>query len=138
MKVYLDTQVEIEFSYKDGERETLQFNIVPEEQADYYAGFLGVCTPLAQALMGHHAGDKIDYQVGDVRQVTIHSVTPSTHQDSTNRAAQREEVIRQAVAESELKDRIAIATSVDNKWGDYDPAGLLDSLEDSSDEPGKV
>ena len=111
---------------------------MPEEQADYYAGFLGVCTPLAQALIGHSAGSVIEYQAGDVRKVEILSVMPATKQDATDRAALREEVIRKAVAESELKNRIAVATSVDNKWGDYDPADLLDLLEDNSKEPGKL
>ena len=138
MKADINTQVEIEFSYIDGEHQNFSFVLVPDEQADFYAGFLGMSTPLAIAILGHEVGNSVEYRVGDVSEVQILSVTPATRQASSDRAAEREQVIRRAVVESELKNRIAIATSVDNKWGDYDPAGLLDSLEDSSDEPGKV
>jgi len=99
LRVDLDTQVEIEFYYIDGERETQKFAIVSEEQADYYAGFLGACTPLALAIMGQDAGSVIEYQAGDVREVQILSVKPAPEQEATDRAALREQVIRKAVAE---------------------------------------
>lgn len=137
MKADINTQVEIGFSYIDGEHQRLTFVLVPDEQADFYDGFLGLNTPLAKAILGHEAGSTIEYRVGDVSEVQILSVKPTTRQASSDRAAEREQVIRKAVAESELKNRIAIATSVGNKWGDYDPSGLLDSLEDSSEEPEK-
>jgi hypothetical protein len=137
LKADINSQVEIEFSYIDGEHQRLTFVLVPDEQADFYDGFLGLNTPLAKAILGHEVGSTIEYRAGDVNEVQILSVKPTTQQVSTDRAAQREQVIRRAVAESELKNRIAIATSVDNKWGDYDQAGLLDSLEGVTEEPDK-
>ena len=126
----INTHVEIELTCSDGEHEIMAFDIVPEDQADYYNGFLGVCTPIAQAIIGRPAGTTVSYKAGDICKIKILSVSHSTRQAPADRAAQREETIRKAVAESEIKDRIAVATAVDNKWGDSDPDGLLETLED--------
>ena len=117
--------VEIELRI-DGEPERLSLTIVPDAQADYYAGFLGESTPLAQAILGHALGEQLAYQAGEIR---ILSVAPSTRQPAPDRAAQRAEVIREAVAQSELKNVLAVATAVDNKWGDYDPEALVKDLD---------
>lgn len=130
LRIDLNTHVELEMLCSSGEREAASFDIVLEEEADYYAGFLGICTPLAQAILGHIAGDRIKYLAGDLCEVIVLSVTPMVRQLPGDSATRREEVLRKVVAESELKDRIAVATSVDNKWGDYDPEALLKNLED--------
>jgi len=128
-EVDLNTQVEIEMTYTSGEQQVMNFDLVTDDQADFYAGFLGVSTPLAQAILGQRPGTSVPYPVGDVTEVKILSISPSSRQAPSDKTAQRERVIRQAVAESELKNRIAVATTVDNKWGDYDPGDLLESLE---------
>ena len=128
-EVDLNTRVEIEMTSTSGEQQVMNFDLVTDDQADFYAGFLGVSTPLAQAILGHTQGTSIPYPVGDVTEVKILSICPTSRQAPSDKAAQRERVIRQAVAESELKNRLAVATTVDNKWGDYDPGDLLQSLE---------
>lgn len=136
-KIDLNTHVELEMICSSGEREFASFDIVAEEDADYYAGFLGICTPLAQAILGHKAGDRIKYKAGDLCEVIVVSVSAMTRQVPADSATHREQVMRKIVAESELKNRIAVATSVDNKWGDYDPESLLKNLdEESEDNPG--
>ena len=123
------SHVEIELVDASGESERLAFDLVPDAQADFYAGFLGASTLLAQTILGHLAGDRLAYQAGETVEVRILSVAPSTRQPSPDRAARREEVIRQAVAQSELKNVLAVATAVDNKWGDYDPEALVKDLD---------
>lgn len=126
--ISLNTRVELELVDSEGGSEELSFDLVEDTQADYYAGFLGTGTPLAKAILGQVAGSWIDYQVGDIVGIRILSVRKSSRQ-AEDRAAARQDTIRRVVALSELKDRIAVATSVDNKWGDYDPAGLLNLLD---------
>jgi hypothetical protein len=112
-EVDLNTQVEIEMTYTSGEQQVMNFDLVTDDQADFYAGFLGVSTPLAQAILGQRLGTSVPYPVGDVTEVKILSICPSSRQAPSDKAAQRERVIRQAVAESELKNRLAVATAVD-------------------------
>ena len=131
LKIDLNTHVELELLFASGDSERLSIDLVRDNQADFYAGFLGAGTALGKAILGHEAGDELPYRAGETRAVRILAVTPSKRLAS-DQAARRERVIRDAVAESELKDRIAVATSVDNKWGDYDPAGLQQMLENES------
>lgn len=129
IRVALGSHVEIELVDASGESERLAFDLVPDAQADFYAGFLGESTPLAQAILGHAIGDRLAYQAGGTSEVRILLVAPSTRQPSPDRAARRQEVIREAVAQSELKNVLAVATAVDNKWGDYDPEALVKALD---------
>jgi len=132
-KINLYTRVDLELVDSRGQSESLSFDLVEDTQADYYAGFLGIGTPLAKAILGQQAGSWIDYQEGDIVGIRIKAVCASSRQ-AEDRSAARQDTIRRVVAESELKDRIAVATAVDNKWGDYDPAGLLELLD--QEKPG--
>lgn len=135
MKIDLKTRVDLELIDARGRSEALSFDLVEDSRADYYDGFLGISTPLARAILGQVAGARLAYQAGDIVEVRILAVSRSIRQ-AEDRTTKRQETFRRAAAESELKDRIAVATSVDNKWGDYDPAGLLDLLEqDVSGQP---
>lgn len=134
--VKLNRCVELELVYADGEEEVKVFDLVKEDQADYYNGFLGVTTALGKAILSHRVGEVIPYEAGDIREVRIVSVCDSIR-SSPNRAEERQRVIQKAVAESELKNRIAVATSVDNKWGDYDPAGLQRTLDEKDQKGGE-
>jgi hypothetical protein len=130
LPVALSTHVDIELIDVSGESERLAFDLVLDDQADFYAGFLGESTPLAQAILGRSAGEYVAYhQAGETSQVRLLSVSASTRQPSPDRAARRQEVIRAAVAQSELKNFLAVATAVDNKWGDYDPEALVKDLD---------
>jgi Transcription elongation factor, GreA/GreB, C-term len=128
----IGTHVEIELIYGSGERENLSFDLVAEAQADYYAGFLSESTPLAQAILGRRAGMTIPYQAGDARAIRILAISFSTRQPEADRDARRQKVIKQAVEESEFKNRLAVATSMGNKWGDLDADGYIKSQEEES------
>jgi len=113
--------IEVEMLYSDGESETLKLEIVPDAMADFPSGYLGAGTPLAKALSGHSAGEKVAYQGGSVR---ILSVTRSTRPQPAYIAEQREEAIRKVVEEVDRTNSINFASSFNGKWGDYDPDGL--------------
>src|SRR5512139_2611852 len=66
LAVALGTHVTVELIAESGTGESLAFDLVPDEQADFVRGFLGVGTPLAQALVGMVAGESVVYRLGDV------------------------------------------------------------------------
>ena len=119
--VAVGTHVEVELIDETGASERLVFDLVADHQADFAHGFLGAGTPLAQAILGHTAGDVVPYQAGDVVRVNILTVTPDARAPLEDVAAKRQAVIQQAVAESERVSDMVFALAVGSKWGDYDP-----------------
>lgn len=121
--IALGTHVEVELIDEVGASERLAFDLVPDEQADFANGFLGVGTPLAQAILDKIAGEVIAYRLGDVVSVRVVKVTPEVRLQEEDVAAKRQAVIQQAVAESERISDMVFALAVGSKWGDYDPGG---------------
>lgn len=117
-------RVEVELVSQDGEADRLAFTLVSDEQADFAAGFLGEGTPLAQTILGQAVGSELPYTVADMRSVRILSAEESGETPSEDVAARREAVVREAVNKSNLINALMVATSVNNKWGDYDLEGL--------------
>ena len=105
-----------------GEIERLEFDLVGENEADYYQGFLGENTPLGKAIFGQKSGSRVTYLAGGAPiEVRLLEVRPSTRQPNPQRGEERQAAIDQAVAASHLKDRLSAASSMSNKWGDLDP-----------------
>jgi hypothetical protein len=123
MRVSLGTHVEVELVDESGNSEHLAFDIVPDAQADFAHGFLGIGTPLAQAILGQAAASAVPYRVGDIVQARILSVTLDVRTPSADIAAKRRAVLQQAVAQSEQISDMTFALAVGSKWGDYDPGG---------------
>ena len=121
LAVALGVRVEVELIDEAGQGELLTCNLVADEQADFAHGFLGIGTPLAQAIVGMAAGSVIAYRVGDVVQVRIISVTLDARLPEEDVAAKRQAVLQRAVAESERVSDMVFALAVGSKWGDYDP-----------------
>ncbi len=121
LAIALGTHVEAELIDASGASEPLTFDLVLDEQADFAHGFLGVGTPLAQAILGKVAGEPITYRLGDVVSVRIVKVTAAVRVQAEDVAAKRQAVIQQAVAESERISDMVFALAVGSKWGDYDP-----------------
>jgi hypothetical protein len=117
-------RAEVELTAKEGERERLAFTIVEDEQADFAAGFLGAGTPLARAILGQAVGSEVPYAVAEMRSVRILSAEASGETPPEDVAARREAVVREAVNQANLINALMVATSVNNKWGDYDVDGL--------------
>jgi hypothetical protein len=117
----MGTHVEVELVDESGASEHLAFDIVSDAQADFAHGFLGVGTPLAQAILGQAAGCVVPYRIGDVVKVLILSVTLDVRTPSADVEARRQAVIQQALAQSERISDMTFALAVGSKWGDYDP-----------------
>ncbi len=122
--VAMGMSVEVELVSQAGEVDRLAFTIVADEQADFAAGFLGAGTPLAKAILGHTVGVEVPYPVADMRSVRILAAAEDGRTPAEDVAARREAVVREAVNQSNLINALMVATSVNNKWGDYDVDGL--------------
>lgn len=121
--VQVGSHVQVELLYQAGV-DQLEFDIVPDQQADFAHGFLGEGTPLAQALMGKFAGEAIPYQVGDAHLVRIIAVSTGNKEEAEKVAARRQETMRKALEQTERTNAIIFASSYSGKWGDYDPGGI--------------
>lgn len=132
--VDIGMQVEVELESQSGETEHLTFTVVTDEQADFQAGFLGERTPLAMTIMGQRAGRTLPYLVGDIQRVKILSVRVSDRKQTQDVAVRREAVIRKAVRHSDYVNMVIFASSVNNKWGDYD-IDKIDPAEWDPEEP---
>ena len=122
--VTLGMQVAIELVSRDGETERLTLTLVPDEQADFTAGFLGAGTPLAKTLLGQTVGTELPYPIADMRAVRILAVSASGPAPAEDVAARREATIREAVSKSEFINAMIFASAMGTKWGDYDTDGL--------------
>jgi hypothetical protein len=117
-------RVDIELVSRSGETQPLGVTLVPDEQADFSAGFLGAGTPLARAILGQEVGSQVPYLVADLVAVRIVAASPSAQLPADELAARREAVLREAAEKSEFTSAQIYATSADTKWGDYDVDGL--------------
>ena len=123
LRVGPGTHVQVELVDEMGNTEHLAFDVVPDAQADFCHGFLGIGTLLAQAILGQPAGITVPYRVGDIVRARILNVTPQVRAPSADAEAKRQAVLRQALAQSEQISDMAFALAVGSKWGDYDPGG---------------
>jgi hypothetical protein len=124
LRVQPGFQVELELLTRSGERERLKFDLVPDEQADYQAGFLGVSAPLAQAILGEQAGATVPFFTDELLAVEILDIRESTRTPDTETVAQRDAAIKEARDQIEFTNAVLFAASVDTKWGEYDADGL--------------
>ena len=118
------SHVLVELLDASGETQQLEFDLVPEESADFSRGYLGLTTPLAQAILDQPTGAIIPYQQADILQVHILSITPSASLPLAGLAQQREEAARKALQQIQRTDAMIFASSFSGKWGNYDPDGI--------------
>jgi len=129
--VALGTRIEVEMVSELGDSERLTFDIVPDNAADFTAGFLGAGTPLAQAIMGRPAGSVVPYRVGDLVEVRILAVALSARRAAGDAAEARQALTQEAVERAKLDEMVQLALTVNVKWGDYDPEGILPKSDSS-------
>jgi ribosome biogenesis GTPase A len=122
-KVQPGLLVRIEISYQT-ESELHAFVIVPDDQADFNAGFLGESTLLAQAILGEPVGIEIPYLVGDALSVRIIEIETTNLSPSNEIASRREKKLQDVVKQIERTNAIIFASSFTGKLGDYDPEGI--------------
>jgi hypothetical protein len=128
-EVEIGMHVEVELVGESGEVERLALDIVPDDEADFSSGFLGISTPLSRAMLGRRAGSVVPYRAGDIREARILSVAASARPPSADVAASREAILQKAVTKSDMADTVRFALSVDTKWGGYDPSGIAPEWE---------
>jgi len=131
--IALGQRVEMELISKSKKREKLQVVVVADAAADFDKGFLGISTPLAQAILGHTAGETLEYTRGDIAQVKILAVQPSENAPAADAAEQRDEALRRARDKAELANMVSFALTFDSKWGDYDPETIVENFEKKDD-----
>lgn len=122
--VALGSRVEVELISRDGGRESLAFDIVPEQAADFDAGFLALTAPLARAIVGRPAGAEVPYRMGDIVRVRVVAVERSQRRAEADAAAAREATTREAVERAKADETIQLALTFSSKWGDYDLSHL--------------
>jgi hypothetical protein len=123
--VALGTRVEVELISEFGDSERLTFDLVADRAADFAAGFLGAGTPLAQAIMGRPVGSIVPYRVGDLAEVRILAVALSERRAAEDAAEMRQALTQEAVERAKLDEMVQLALTVNVKWGDYDPEGII-------------
>ncbi len=141
MNIELGARVEIELiagnQSKHGlisqnkSREKLNFVLVPDDAADFDKGLLGIGTPLAKTILGHAAGETLEYKRGDIVQVKILSVQENVEMLAEHAAEDRKETLRRARDKAELASMVSFALTFDSKWGDYDPEQIVKQYEES-------
>lgn len=127
------SQVEIILRDKQGKEERLNVILVPPEAADFANGYLGVNTPLAQALIGERAGMVIPYLKDDINSIEVVGVRKSDIQPPANAADKREAALKKVARDVQNTSAMVFASSFSGKWGDYDPESIPkeDNPEDS-------
>ncbi len=126
LKVWPGRHVSLELKYQDGEVEQLELDLVEDSAADFEHGFLGESTPLAKAILGQAAGQRIPYAAGDIVEVRILAIQAGLQGEPVDLTERREEKMQKALRQSERASATIYASSVNNKWGDYDPDSLKD------------
>jgi hypothetical protein len=134
LKIWTGRHVELEVTYGPGDTEMLSLDVVSDSAADFERGFLGESTPLAQAIIGHVAGDAVTYQAGDRVRVQILLVSEELRGKPEDLSARREEVERKARLDSDTTNLVLFASSFSGKWGDYDPNAVKREDEEEDQE----
>lgn len=123
-RVALGSRVVVELIDGRGEAERLSLAVVPDDNADFQAGYLGAGTRLAAAMMGQQAGQTVPYRHGDLIEIRILDIEPFALSEAPDAASARRAVIQKAIDKSDLQDTLRLALAVSSKWGDYDPDGI--------------
>jgi hypothetical protein len=124
--IKIGSYVEVELISATGETECLAFDLVRDAAADFAVGFLGVSTPLGQAIVGRPAGVTVPYRLADVVAVRIVSVTESRRVPDAGAAAARQAVAREAVERHDREEMARLSLTFSSKWGDWDAGEIRD------------
>jgi hypothetical protein len=120
MPVSLHCRVIVELVDSTGQVERGEFTLVTGKQADLTSGLLDENTPLARALLGHHAGETVPYMTGDLTEVRILAVEIGEQAIAPDAARKRRADVKKAAAQSEITSQMIFSTASGSKWGDYE------------------
>jgi Transcription elongation factor, GreA/GreB, C-term len=132
--ISIGSLVEVILRDRAGKEERLRVVIVPSEAADFPYGYLGVNTPLAQALVGERVGAIIPYLKDDIYSIEVVSVIKSEIIPPMDAEKKRQASLKKAIREVQDTNAITFASSFSGKWGDYDPDSIQkDSKQEEND-----
>jgi hypothetical protein len=119
------THVMIEISDKSGVIDQLEFDLVPDAQANFAAGLMSERTPLAQALAGHAAADVIPYRPpsGAAQTIKILDIQPG-RSDATAGGADRHEILGQVMDRIARRESRQTALTAELHYGSIDADGI--------------
>ncbi len=135
-EVFVGSQVEVDLVDRAGKKEHLTFVIVPPEAADFSHGYLGVNTPLAQALLGERQGAVIPYLKDDIYAIEVISVIKSDITPPGDATDRREASLKKTIRQVQDTNAIVFASSFSGKWGDYDPDSVTKEKKSEPPESG--
>lgn len=118
------THVVVELLSAGDQPQRLEFDLVPDQAADFSHGYLGVGTPLARAILNKPVGVTVPYRQADILQVRILSVAFAESLPVEDLTQQRQQAARKALQQVQRTNAILFASSFSGKWGDYDPEGI--------------
>ena len=121
--IEIGDEVEFELILRNGRKEKRIFTIVDNEFSDIEKGFLSNHSPIAILLVGEKVGSVIPYFKDETKGIEILSIRKPDHLP-TRIPHQHRISIRQILKQIELRDAILFASSVDTKWGSYDPDSI--------------
>ncbi|MCJ7700073.1 MAG: hypothetical protein MUO62_00685 [Anaerolineales bacterium] len=110
--------------HRSGEQNHLDFDLVPDDQADFENNFLGISTHLAKTIIGESPGYLIPYFTDELKAIKIISVRTSIRKSETGKNDHRKEILNQTRTQIEFRNAVLFASSTDTKWGSYDADAL--------------
>jgi hypothetical protein len=118
--ISLNCRVLVELVDSTGAVERREFTLVTGKQADFKSGLLDENTPLGRALLGHCAGERLPYPVGDLVEVHILAVLGQDGSIPEDAGQKRRAAVQKAAAQSEITNQMIFSTASGSKWGDYE------------------
>jgi hypothetical protein len=79
--------------------------------------------------MGRAVGSVVPYEAGDIVEARILAVTLSVRRAAEDAAEARQALTQEAVERAKLDEMVQLALTVNVKWGDYDPEGIIPNQE---------
>lgn len=116
-------EVGFELILRNGSKEQLIFTIVEDNYSDVEKGYLSNHSPIAVLLLGEKVGSIIPYFTDETIGIEILSLRNSTHPPSEI-THQRRKRMGEIFNQIEFRDAVLFASSVNTKWGNYDPDAL--------------
>lgn len=117
------THVVVNIKSKSGEAAKFGFDLVQDKQSDFSAGLMSERAPLAQAILGHTAGETVDFVTpsGEAQKIKVESVASSSASEA---APDRDAVLDEALDKIARRESRQIALTAELHYGSIDPDGI--------------
>ncbi len=116
--------IRLELHYRSGQREEMEFDLVPDELAGIIKGSLGLSTPLAQSILNEKAGILIPYFTDEIMGLKILEINFGNINLDQRSGKPRRDFLDEIKAQISFREAQLFAASGNTKWGSYDPDGM--------------